>query len=416
MEIQVTPVIQRRSIFKALRHRNFSLFFSGQTISLIGTWSQQLAISWLVWRLTRSAAWLGFIGFAVQFPILIFGLAGGWAADRFDRHRSLTFTQFLCMFQAIALSILTLLGIINLWQITLLSIALGIVYSFEFPIRLSFIQDMVGKEDLLNAVSLNAAMIHATRMAGPVFAGIIVAWKGEGICFLFNAATFIALIAGLLLIDRNKLLYPHHSHKPMWHSIAEGMRHVWNESHARSAMLLIAIVSILGMPFISLLPIFADKVFHGGSIELGWMMGTSGLGSLAGALWLSQRRSSSGLLSLSSGASVLFSLAIIAFCFTTKLWAALAALSVAGFFLTISFSGINTLLQHTTPDHLRGRIMSIFSTAFMGLAPVGSLIGGLMAQKIGAPLAVGICGVGSAMAGIIVWVKAKKLDGAHSVR
>lgn len=398
---------------KALRHKNYTLFFTGQTISLVGTWSQGLAISWLVWRLTRSAVWLGIAGFAVQFPILVLGLAGGWVADRFDRHKYLTLMQILCMIQAVLLSILTISGIITLWQVIVLSAALGVIYSFEFPLRLAFIQDMVGKEDLLNAVSLNAAMIHATRMAGPVAAGLIVAWKGEGICFLFNAATFLALITGLLLIDRKKLIFSRHEDKPMWHSIVEGLGHMRREPRTREALFLVAVVSVFGLPFITFLPIFADKVFSGGAIELGWMMGASGLGSLIGALWLSRRRSSKGLLSLTSGTSVFFSVSIALFSFMTELWAALALLAVAGLFLTITFAGINTLLQDSTPDYVRGRVMSMFSTAFLGLAPIGSLIGGFAAHEIGAPLTIAISAVPCAIAGAWIWINARGFDSRH---
>lgn len=393
-------------MFRAFKHKNFGLFFTGQSVSLIGTWSQGLAISWLVWRITHSASWLGFINFVVQFPILILGLVGGFAADRFDRHRGLAILQIMCMLQATALALLTLTGRITLWQIVILSIFLGIVYSFEFPFRLAFVQDMVGREDLLNAISLNAAMIHSTRMMGPVVAGFVVALFGEGICFLFNAATFLALIIALLCMNRQKLYYTRYQRMPMWHSIAEGLRHIWSVKNARYSIILVAVVSIFGMPFIALLPIFADEIFKGGALHLGWMMGASGFGSLVGALWLARRNSHEGLLNLAARSSFIFSLGIVAFAFSNRLPLTLAALAIASFFLTITFASINTLLQHTAPDRLRGRIVSLFSTAFMGFAPIGSLLGGFLAREIGASHTVALCGATCAASAVLVWIKA----------
>lgn len=408
MEIQgvaTVPIEPRRSTLEAFRHTNFRLFFIGQTISLIGTWSQSLAISWLVWRITHSAAWLGIIGFTIQFPMLIFGLPGGVAADKFDRLKILTAMQVLCMVQAIVLSVLTLTGLVNLWHILVLSALLGTIYAFEFPVRQSFVMDMVGKKDLLNAISLNAAMIHATRIAGPVVAGIIVAWKDEGICFLFNAATFIFLIAALLAMDRRRLAPAQRETRNMVESILEGLRFVRRERHVKIALFLASAICALGMTFISLMPIFADQVFGGGAIELGWLIGASGLGAVGGALWLARRPSGERLLQLSLKTSILFSLALIAFGLIHVIWIAIPILAVVGFFLEVSFAGLHTHLQQAAPDPLRGRVMSLFTTAFMGVAPFGSLIGGLLAREIGAPMTVVVSGVASAVVGVILWLR-----------
>lgn len=403
------------SMWRAFHHKNFRLFFTGQTISLLGTWSQTLAISWLVWGLTHSAVWLGIIGFMIQFPVLIFGLPGGALADRFDRLRGLVTVQALCMLQAVALAILTLTGKIELWQVFALSAMLGTIYSLEYPLRQAFVMDIVGRQDLLNAVSLNSAMFHATRGLGPVVAGFIVAWQGEGICFLFNAATFAFLIAALMFVDRSKIsAHGHEPNVPMIRSIREGLGYLKGEPHSKLGLLLVGVASVAGMPFIYLLPIFADKVFGGSSVELGWLMGASGLGAFAGAMFLASRKPGVKLLSLSAGSFVIFSLAIIAFSFISNILIALPLLSVAGFFLTIVLSGTNTLIQHRSPDHMRGRVIGLFSTTFMGLAPFGSLLGGFVAEKIGAPLTVTICGGASAIAGIVMWYKARKLDKGHS--
>ncbi|MFH0798928.1 MAG: MFS transporter [Pseudomonadota bacterium] len=409
-EISSLPVEIKHPTFHAFRHRNFRLFFAGQSISLIGTWSQSLAISWLVWRLTHSAAWLGIIGFAIQFPMLILGLPGGVAADRFDRLRSLTLMQVLCMLQAVILSVLTLFGVVRLWEVVVLSAMLGAVYSFEFPIRQSFVMDMVGRNDMLNAASLNAAMFHGMRIVGPMAAGFIVAWKGEGVCFLFNAATFLALIVALMMVDRKELVHVRAESAPMFDSIRGGIRHMMGEPHTKTALLLVAVISVVGMPFVNLLPIFADSIFGGRSVALGWLMGASGAGALSGALWLAKRRTSKGLLTLSARSATIFSLSTIAFSQLKVIWAASVALAVSGFFLTMVVSSVNTLIQHGTPDHLRGRMMSLFTIAFMGLAPFGSLVGGFVAQEIGAPLTVAACGAACTLAGAAIWIKARSLD------
>lgn len=396
------------SLFRAFHHRNFALFFFGQTVSMIGTWSQMLAISWLVWRMTHSAIWLGIIGFATQAPMLVLGLPGGAVADRFDRLKSLNLMQVLCMLQAFLLGALTLTGEIKLWQVLCLAVFLGMVYSFEFPIRQSFVMDMVGKHDLLNAVSLNSAMFHATRILGPVAAGGIVAWAGEGICFIFNGATFIVLIIALFLVNRDALLHTHHVSSSLKDSILEGLRHMWGHRESKLALIIVAIISGIGMQFTTLMPIFADEIYKGGAVYLGYLMGAGGTGALTGALWLAKRGSSEKLLHLALKASVIFSLALIAFSFTTHLWLALPSISIVGFFLTIILSGINTLLQHATPDHLRGRMMSLFTITFVGLSPFGGLVAGFTAQEIGSPLTLAICGAVCLISSFLIWIRSRR--------
>lgn len=413
MEIQEPPSISVETghpTLRAFRHRNFRIFFVGQSISLIGTWSQVLALSWIVWRMTGSPLWLGIVNFATQMPMILLGLPGGAAADRFDRLSALNLMQVLCMLQAIILAALTMTGAVELWHVLALAVALGVVYSFEFPLRQSFVMDMVGKRDLLNATALVSAMFHATRILGPTAAGAIVAWKGEGICFTFNAATFLFLIGALAIIDRRELIRPHHKPEPLWGAIKEGLSHMWERPDAKLALLIVAVVSGLGMQFTTLMPIFADEVFKGGAMHLGWLMGTGGLGSLAGALWLARRPTSEKLLSLTAGTATVFSVALIGFSITKSFYAALAALIVIGFFLTITFSGISALLQQAAPDHLRGRVMSIFTTAFIGFTPFGSLLAGWMAMRIGAPSTLTICGAACLVTGAAIWAKARSMD------
>lgn len=407
MEIQVTQAMPETGAYPALRafkHRNFQLFFTGQTISMLGTWSQMLAISWLVWRLTHSPLWLGLIGFATQLPMLIFGLPGGAIADRFDRRKTLNFMQMLCMLQALILALLTLTDIVKLWEIVVLSISLGIVYAFEFPIRQSFVMDMVGKRDLLNAVALVSASFHATRIIGPVAAGAIVAWKGEGECFLFNAGTFLFLIAALFLIDKKTLIHPDRKQQPLWTAIKEGLADLWGRREAKLALVILTVSAGIGMQFTTLMPIFADRVFGGGARLLGWLMGAGGIGSLTGALWLARRHTADGLLHLTTKTAVVFSAALIIFSILKNFWIALPVLTILGFFLTITLSGINTLLQHISPDHLRGRAMSIMNMMFVGIWPFGSLAAGFSAREIGAPPTLLACGIICCITAFVVWL------------
>lgn len=410
MEIPELPQassIARHPTFSAFQHRNFQLYFLGQGLSLVGTWSQSLAISWLVWRLTHSAAWLGIIGFILQFPMLLFGLPGGWAADRFDRRRSLILLQALSLLQALILASLTLSGHVTLLQLLILSALLGTIYAFEFPMRQSLIMDMVGRRHLLNAISLNAAMFHASRIAGPMLAGWIVAWKGEGICFLFNAVTFLFFIAALMRMRQGELIAVRHEEAPIIISIVEGLRYAHKNAEARLAFILLAFVATIGMAVLSLFPIFADRIYQGGAVEFGWMMAASGLGALTGALWLAGRQSNARLLALSAGVSVLFSLSLILFAHLPSLGIALPVLAASGFFLTVHFSSINTLLQRDVPDRLRGRMMSLFTTVAMGLSPIGILIIGFVAREIGAPLTTTIVGAVCLIAATLVWLKAR---------
>ncbi len=412
MEIRESARADEPKLSRALaafRHRNFRLFYIGQSISLIGTWSQTIALSWLVWRLSGSSFWLGFTGFAVQIPMLLFGLVGGAAADRFDRHRALIITQSLCMIQAVTLAILTITGVVTLPQVIGLAFFLGIVYAFEFPQRQAFVMDMVGKRDLLNAISLSAAMLHATRIVGPVAAGFIVGLAGEGICFAFNAATFVALIVALLTIDRSTLIHQHKRKEPFFAAIREGLAYMIREPSVKLALAIMATVSVAGFPFVALMPIFADEVYGGGAMQLGWLMGASATGALAGAGVLAYIRDTDGLLLLSGKATCAFGLALIVFSRLTEIWMGMAVLVLIGFSLTLIFAPINTLLQHTAPDHLRGRMMSLFTISFMGMAPFGSLFGGTAAKFIGAPNTILVGASICLLFGIFAWGEARGL-------
>lgn len=386
------PSVPATGIWRALRHRNFRLYFVGQLVSLTGTWSQMLAVSWLVWKLTGSAFWLGFVGFTTQLPMLILGLPGGAFADRYDRLRSFRVLEALCMAQAALLAWLTITGRVELWHVITLSAGVGVIYAFEFPVRQTLVMDLAGRRDLMNAISLSSAVFHISRMLGPIAAGLIVERTGEGPCFLLNAATFLFLIVLLFLIDRRKMLKTEISTESVMRSIALGLKHTWKAPRLRLALAITALMAGLGLQYTTLMPIFADDIFAGGAKMLGWLMGGSGLGSLIGCLWLAKRESTDGLLRLAAISSIVFSLGLVAFSLVDQFALALGIMSILGFCLALVFSGMNTLLQHESPNALRGRVMSLYTTTFMGAAPFGSLAAGALARAIGAPLTLTVAG------------------------
>lgn len=379
-------------LLRSLRHRNFRLFFAGQIISLTGTWMQSVAQAWLVYRLTDSAFLLGLAGFLGQIPVFLFAAFGGALADRTDRRRILVATQAAAMLLAGTLAWLTLTGRVEVWQILVLAAVLGIVNAFDIPTRQSFIFDLVGRDDLMNAIALNSSMFNAARIAGPAVAGALIVAVGEGWCFFVNAVSYIAVIASLGVIRM-----PAKARAPiagsMFSSIAEGLSFVERTAPIRALLLLLGLVSLVGMPYAVLMPIFADRILHGGASELGLLMSASGLGALCGALVLAARRGLRGL-----GAWVVYSCAafgagLIFFAFSRSLWLSAALLVPVGLFVMIQMASSNTLIQSMTPDHLRGRVMAVYSMMFMGMAPVGALLAGALANTLGAPMTVAIGGI-----------------------
>jgi MFS family permease len=391
---------QRPAILRALRHRNFQLFFSGQLISLVGTWMQMVAQSWLVYRLTGSALLLGTVGFAGQIPVFLLAAAGGAVADRHDRHRIVIATQCSALVLALVLAALTLTGRVQVWEIIVLAALLGAANAFDIPARQAFLVEMVGKEDLMNAIALNSSMFNGARVVGPAVAGLLVASIGEGWCFFANGVSYLAVIAGLLLMKLEPPRLADRSASPLDH-IAEGFRFVWRTEPIRVLLLLVGLVSFVGMPYTVLMPIFADHVLHGGARGLGLLMGATGVGALAAALALAARAGLSGLGRWVALASAGFGASLILFASSRWFWLSFALLLPAGFAMMLQMAASNTLIQAMVPDHLRGRVMSVYSMMFMGMAPMGALGAGIVAEKLGAPWAVAIggavCLVGSAI-------------------
>jgi len=386
---------------RALRHRNFQLFFSGQLISLIGTWMQNVAQAWLVYRLTGSSLLLGSVAFAGQFPIFLAGPLGGIVADRHHKQRVVIAAQTASMILALLLAILTLTRTVQVWHIFLLAASLGVVNAFDIPGRQAFLVDMVGKEDLMNAIALNSSMFNGARIIGPAIAGVLVARIGEGWCFFANAISYIAVIAGLMCMR-----VEHRPHaeiaSPLAHVI-EGFRFIQQTAPIRAILLLVGLVSLVAMPYTVLMPVFADKILHGGARGLGILMGAIGVGAMLGALTLASKRGVRGLGRWIALACAGFGASLILFSLSRYLWLSAALLLPVGFCMMLQMASSNTLIQAMVPDELRGRVMAAYSMIFIGMAPLGALFGGALADRLGAPITVGMGAIASLGGAAIFW-------------
>jgi MFS family permease len=378
---------------RALKHRNFQLFFSGQLISLIGTWMQTVAQSWLVYEKTGSSFKLGAVGFASQIPVFLIAPIGGMVADRVNRQRVVIATQVASMILAFVLAALTLTNTVQVWHIFVLASLLGVVNAFDIPGRQSFLVDMVGREDLMNAIALNSSMFNGARVIGPAIAGILLVKIGEGGCFLANGISYIAVIIGLLLMKVDCQARST-SDSPM-EDIIEAFRWVSHTGPIRALLLLLGLVSLVAMPYTVLMPIFADHILQSGAKGLSILMGFTGIGALLGALTLALRTGIKGLGKLISICCCGFGVSLIAFAFSKIFWLSAWLLVPVGFFIMLQMACSNTLIQTMVPDALRGRVMALYSMMFMGMAPFGALLGGAMADRLGAPTAVATGGLAS---------------------
>lgn len=383
---------------RALRHRNFQLFFSGQLISLTGTWMQSVAQAWLVYSMTKSALLLGTVGFASQIPVFLVAPFGGITADRVNRQRLVIATQTCSMILAGILAWLTLSGRVHVWHIFLLAGLLGVVNAFDIPGRQTFLIDMVGKEDLMNAIALNSSMFNGARVVGPAVAGILVARIGEGWCFAANSFSYIAVLIGLLLMKVRSV--PRISHRSPMEDIIEGFRWVNRTKIIRSLLFLIGLVSLVGMPYTVLMPVFADNILHGGARGLGILMGATGVGALFGALTLAAKTGIKGLGRWVTITCATLGISLFLFSFSTSFWLSAALLLPCGYSMMLQMACSNTLIQTIVPDHLRGRVMSLYSMMFMGMAPFGAFFGGALANRIGAPMTVAVGGIACVLGAI----------------
>ncbi len=373
-------------MLRALRYRNYRLFFGGQIVSLVGTWITQTATNWLVYRLTGSALLLGVVGFAGQFPAFLLSPFAGIFVDRWNRHRLLVATQTISMLQSFALAALTLTGHITIEWVIALSVVQGCVNAFDMPGRQAFLLQMIeNRQDLGNAIALNSSMVNVARLIGPSIAGIVIAAVGEGYCFLIDGFSYIAVIVSLLRMTMLQSATARAARAGAVQQFKDGFRYAFGFPPIRSIILLLALVSLVGVPYSVLMPVFATEVFHGGPHTLGFLMTASGCGALVGALWLAARKSVVGLGRVIPMASALFGFGLIAFAFVHTLALALPCLTIAGFGFMVQMASSNTVIQTIVEDEKRGRVMSFYTMAFLGTVPIGSLIGGWMSSRIGAP-------------------------------
>jgi MFS family permease len=377
--------------FRALQHRNFQLFFVGQLVSLIGTWMQSTAQLWLVYRLTHSAALLGIFGFANQIPILLLASVGGYVGDRYNRHRGVIWTQTASMILAFALAALTLTHVVKVWHVVFIAFLVGIVNAFDVPIRQAFIVQMVGKEDLPNAIALNSSMFNGARVVGPAIAGFTIALVHEGWCFFMNGVSFLAVIAALLAMRIAKTEQRRPEGSPL-RNFLQGFRFAMHDRPVRSALLLLSLLSLLGLQYSVVLPIFAREILHRDAGGFGLLMSFAGVGAVLGALHFAARTDYKGLAKWIATTATISSVALIVFSQSRIFWLSSAVLVVVGFAATSQMAATNTLIQNRVPDELRGRVMAVYATMFMGVQPIGALMAGGIARKIGAPDTLAIFG------------------------
>jgi MFS family permease len=374
--------------FRALQHRNFQLFIAGQLISLIGTWMQSTAQLWLVYRLTGSAALLGVFGFANQIPILLLASVGGYVGDRYNRHRGVIWTQTASMILAFLLAGLTLRGAIQGLRgatvVIVIAFLVGIVNAFDVPIRQAFLVQMVGKEDLPNAIALNSSIFNGARVVGPAIAGLAIALIHEGWCFFLNGISFLAVIAALLAMRIPKTEPKRDGESPL-RSFVQGFRFAMGDLPIRSTLLLLSALSLFGLQYSVFLPVFARDILHGGARGFGLLMSTAGVGAVLGALHFAARTSYKGLARWIAATSFTCGVCLMLFSESRVFWFSAAVLFIVGFAATSQMAATNTVVQSRVPDELRGRVMAVYATMFMGVQPIGSLLAGGVAKHIGAP-------------------------------
>lgn len=386
---------------RALRHRNFRLFFGGQSVSLVGTWITRVATSWLVYRLTGSELLLGITGFAGQIPTLVLAPLAGVLVDRMDRRRILVLTQTASLVQSAALAALTLSGAITVTQIVWLQVVQGIINSFDTPARQAFITVIVEDwRDLPNAIALNSSMVNGSRILGPTIGGLMIAAVGEGWCFALDAVSYIGVIASLGAMRIEPRSRDVSADTRVLHELREGLAYVVSDVPIRTVLILVAIVSASGTPYVVLLPAITADVLHGGPNTLGLLMACTGAGALVSALHLAVREAVVGLGRVIVFATLAFGAGLVAFSLATSPWEAAPFLAVAGGGFMMQLAGSNTVLQTLVDEHVRGRVMAFYTMAFFGMVPIGSLVGGVVADRLGAPMTVRMSGVACLLAGL----------------
>jgi MFS family permease len=394
-----------KGILRSLQHRNFRLFFAGQGISLIGTWMQQAAMSWLVYQTTRDALKMGLVNFASQIPGLLLVPVVGVFLDRWNRHRVIIGTQSLAMIQAGLLAVLVLAGVIQFWHLLVLSLFMGCINAFDMPARQAFLPEMLtDKGDLSNAIALNSSLFNGARLVGPALAGFVIELTGAAFCFILNAVSYLAVIIALEAMDIAR--QPRPTHRPhVLEGLKEGFRYAFGFAPIRALILMVAMVSFLAMPYAVLLPLFADAILHEGANGYGLLMAAAGAGALAGAIYMASRTTVLGLGTRIVAALILVGASLLGFSQSENLWLSMGLLFFTGLGMMITMSACNTILQTIVEDDKRGRVMSLYTLAFMGLSPFGSLLAGsLAASPIGPQTTVLLSGA-ACLAGALVFAR-----------
>ena len=382
-----------RFLLRALDSRNYRLYFGGQGISLIGTWIQRIAQSWLVYRLTDSVFLLGLVGFSTQIPTFLAAPLAGVIVDQRNRYHILIVTQILAMIQALILAVLVVTDSVQVWQIIVLGVILGLINAFDMPSRQSLLIEMIERrEDLSNAIALNSTMVNGARLIGPTIAGLVIGAVGEGICFFLNAASFFAVILALLAMRLKPETLKKRKAK-MLTDFKEGFKYAFGFPPIRAILLLMALVSIMGMPYAVLMPVFARDVLHGGPHTLGFLMASVGIGALAGALYLASRKTVVGLGKVITFSAAAFGGGLVLFSLSRHMWLSMALLFFTGMGMMMQMASSNTVLQTIVDDDKRGRVMSFYAMSFFGMAPLGSLLAGSLGSRIGTPTTVMIGGI-----------------------
>jgi MFS family permease len=391
-------------MLRALKHRNYRLFFAGQAISLIGTWMQMVAMSWLVYRLTGSASMLGVIGFVSQVPTFVLAPFAGVLADRWNRQRLLLSTQIFAMLQAAALAWFVLSGTVQVWQIMTLAFLLGVINAFDIPVRQSFVVELVEKrEDLNNAIALNSSLITSARLIGPSVAGVLIVFIGEGGCFIINSLSYLGVIVAIASM-RLKPQKERGVERHVLLELRDGFHYAYGFAPIRSILFMMMLMSFAGMPYVVLMPVFAKNVLHGGSHTLGFLMGAAGFGALICTIRLASRKSVLGLGRLIACAAGIFGIGIASFALSHTMALSMLFLCMAGFGSMAVISSSNTILQTIVDDDKRGRVMSFFTMSFMGTTPFGNLVAGLVADRIG-PQNTLIIGAAACLIGGLVFAR-----------
>jgi MFS family permease len=377
--------LTRAHLLRALRHRNYRLFFGGQSLSLVGTWITRVAVSWLTWRLTHSAAMLGIVGFVGQVPTFLLGSFAGVWVDRLDRYHVLVATQVLALVQSFALAALAIPGVIQIWHILALSAFQGVINAFDVPARQSFLIDMIeDRADLSNAIALNSSMVNAARLVGPSIAGLLIASVGEGWCFFVDGVTYFGIVGSLLAMRVARRPRPA-TKKRVLHELADGFQYAFGFTPIRSVLLLLALVSLAGMPYTVLLPVIAARTLNGGPHTLGFLMGATGVGALTGALLLASRTSIVGLDGWIPKAAAVFGAGLMVVGLSRWLPLSLVVMVAVGMGFMVQMASSNTIIQTLVREDMRGRVMAFYAMSFMGMTPFGSLLAGAIAARIGAP-------------------------------